>query len=57
MKDVEVIVFDPRTIEVWSGMCSCVKGNGILRVPLLVDPYNVSIDSNLSKVTYCATSS
>ena len=49
MEDVEVIVFDPRTIEIGSGMCACMEGDGIFRVAALASPYKVSVDPNLSE--------
>ena len=49
MKDIEVIIFDPRTIEVWSRMCSHMKRDRILGIALLMSPYKVSIHTNLSK--------
>ena len=47
MKDVEIMIFDPRAIEIGSGMCTCVEGNGELRVATLASSYEVSINSNL----------
>ena len=47
VKNVEVVIFDPRAIEIWSGMCLHMKGNGILGVSWLADPYDVSVNSNL----------
>jgi len=49
MENVEVVIFDPRTIEVGRRVCLHVKRNGVLRAPLLVNPYNVSINPNLPK--------
>ena len=49
MKNVEVIIFDPRMIEIWCGMHSCIKGDRVLGVAALANPYNVSINANLSK--------
>jgi len=49
MEDVEVVVLDPKTVKIGRGMCTCMKGNGVLGIPLLVDPYNVSVNSNLPK--------
>jgi len=49
MEDIEVVIFDPRAIEVGSRMCLCMKGNGIFRVTPLVHPYDVSIYPNLSE--------
>jgi len=47
VEDVEVVIFNPRAIEIGSRMCACVKGNGELRIAMLVSSYKVSIDSNL----------
>ena len=49
VKDVEVVILDPGVIEIRRGMCMCVEGNGVLRVTLLANSYDVSIDSNLSE--------
>ena len=49
MEDIEVIIFDPRMIEIGSGMCSRMKGNGILRIAMLASPYKVSVNANLSE--------
>ena len=49
VENIEVVIFDPRTIEVGGGVCTCMEGNGILRVATLASPYKVSIDSNLSE--------
>jgi len=49
VENVEVVIFDPRTIEVGGRVCMCMKRNGVFRVSLFADPYNVSINSNLSK--------
>jgi len=49
VENIEVVIFDPRTIEIGGGMCTCVEGNGKLRVAVLASPYKVSIDSNLSE--------
>ena len=48
MKNVEVIILDPRTIEIGSRVCTCMEGNGKFRVTTLVSPYKVGVDSNLS---------
>jgi len=47
MENVEVIIFDPGTIEIGSGMCTCMKRDRKFRVPMLASPYKVSIDPNL----------
>ena len=49
VENIEVIIFDPRMIEIGGGMCTCIEGNGKLRVAVLASPYKVSIDSNLSE--------
>ena len=47
VENVEVIIFDPRMIEIWGGMCLCMEGDRELRVAVLASPYKVSIDPNL----------
>jgi len=47
VENIEVIIFDPRMIEIGGGMCTCVEGNGKLRVAALASPYKVSINPNL----------
>jgi len=49
MEDIEVVVFDPGTIEVGSGMCTGVEGNGELGIAMFASSYKVSVDPNLSK--------
>jgi len=49
MKNVEVVVFDPRAIEIGRGMRTCVKGNGIFEVTLLASSHEMSVDPNLSE--------
>jgi len=49
MKYIEVVIFDPRAIEVWGGVCTCVERNGVFGVALLANSYKVSIDSDLSE--------
>jgi len=49
MKNVEVVIFDPRAIEVGGGMCMCVEGDRELGFPTLVSPYKMSIDPDLSE--------
>ena len=49
VEDVEVIVLDPRAIEIGCGMCSCVEGNGVFGFAMLASPYKMSINPNLSK--------
>jgi len=48
VKDVEVVIFNPRTVEIGSGMCPCMEGNGVLRVASLMNSYKVSIHTDLS---------
>jgi len=47
MENVEVIIFDPGTIEIGSGMCTCMERDRELRVAMLASSYKVSIDPNL----------
>jgi len=49
VEDVEVVVFDPRAVEIGRGVCSCMEGNGVLGIALLASPYKVGVDPNLSK--------
>ena len=49
VEDVEVVIFDPRSIEIGRRVCTCVKGNGVFGVALLANSYKVSIDPNLSE--------
>jgi len=49
VENVEVVVFDPRMIEVWSEMCTCMERDGVLRVAALANPYKVSINADLSE--------
>jgi len=47
VENVEVVIFDPRAIEIGSGMCTCMKGDGKLRVAMLASPYKVSVNPDL----------
>jgi len=47
MKNVEVVIFDPRSIEIGGGMCTCVEGNRKLGVTPFASSYKMSIDPNL----------
>ena len=47
VENVEVVIFDPGVIEIGSRMCTCMEGNGKLRVATLASPYKMSIDPNL----------
>jgi len=49
VEDIEVIIFDPRAIEIGRGVCSHMKGNGVLGVSPFSDSYNVSVNPNLSE--------
>jgi len=49
MENIEVVIFDPRTIEIGRGVCVCVKGDGVFRVSPFTNSYNVSINPNLSE--------
>ena len=49
VKNIEVIIFDPRTIEIGSGMCTCMKGDGNFGITVLAGPYKVSINADLSE--------
>jgi len=49
MEDVEVVIFDPRAIEIGRGVCPCVKGDRVFGVALLASPHEVSVNPNLSK--------
>ena len=46
MEDVEVSIFDPRSIEVWGGEGSGMKRGGVLVVALASHSYKMSIFSN-----------
>jgi len=47
VENVEVVVFDPRVIEIWGGMCTCVEGNRKLRIATFASSYKMSVDPNL----------
>jgi len=49
VEDIEVIIFDPRVVEIGGGVCSYIKGNGVFRVSLFANSYNVGIDPHLSE--------
>jgi len=49
MENIEVVILDPNAIEIWGGVCTCVKGNGVFRVPPFANPYDMSINPNLSE--------
>jgi len=47
MENVEVIVFDPRAIEVRGGVCTCMEGDRKLGVTPFASSYKVSVNPNL----------
>jgi len=47
VENVKVVIFDPRAIEIGSRVCTCMEGDGKLRVAMLASPYKVSIDPSL----------
>ena len=49
VENVEVIIFDPRMIEVGSRMCTYMEGNRVFGIAMLASSYEVSVDANLSK--------
>jgi len=49
MEDIEVVILDPRAIEIGGRVCVCVKGNGVFGVSPLANSYNMSVDSDLSE--------
>ena len=49
VEDIEVIIFNPRAVEVGSRICTCVKGDGEFGITMLASPHKVSINPNLSK--------
>jgi len=49
VENIEVVIFDPRAIEIGSGVCTCMEGNRKLGVPPFASSYNVSVNPNLSK--------
>ena len=49
VENVEIVIFDPRAVEVGRGMCTCMKGNGVFGVSPFANPYDVSINPNLSE--------
>ena len=49
VKNVEVVIFDPRMVEIGGGVCTCVEGNRKLGVPPFASSYKMSVDPYLSK--------
>ena len=49
VEDVKVVVLDPKMVKIGRGVCMCVKRDGVLGIPLLADPYDVSVNSDLPK--------
>ena len=47
VENIEVVVFNPRAIEIGGRMCMCVEGNRELRVATFVSSYKMSVDPNL----------
>ena len=47
VENVEVIIFDPRAIEIGGGMCTCVEGDRKLGTATFVSPDKVSVNPNL----------
>ena len=47
VENIEVVIFDPRAIEIGGGMCLHMKRNGVFRVSLFADSYDVSVNPNL----------
>jgi len=49
VKNIEVVIFDPRAVEIGRGMCMCMKGDGVLGISLFANSYDVSVNPDLSK--------
>ena len=49
VENVEVVILDPRMVEIGGGMCMCMKGDGEFRVAMLASSYKMSVDPNLSE--------
>ena len=49
VEDIEVIILDPRAVEIGRGMCPCVERDRVFRVSPLANPYKMSVNSNLPK--------
>jgi len=47
VENVEVVIFDPRAIEIGGRVCTCVEGNRKLGVTPFASSYKVSVDPNL----------
>jgi len=47
VENIEVVIFDPRAIEIGSRVCMCMEGNGKLRTATLASSYKVSVDPSL----------
>ena len=49
VKNIEIVIFDPRVVEIGRGMCMCMERDGVLGVSPFADSYNMSINPNLSE--------
>ena len=49
VEDVEIVILDPRAIEIGRRVCACVKGNRVFGVSPFTNSYNMSVNSNLSE--------
>ena len=47
VENVEVVIFDPRVIEIGGGVCMCMKGDRKLGVTPFASSYKMSVDPNL----------
>jgi len=47
MENVEVVIFDPRAVEIGGRVCTCVEGNSKLGVTPFASSYKVSVDPKL----------
>jgi len=49
MENIEVVIFDPRAIEIGSRVCACMEGDGKFRVTTFASSYKMSINPGLSE--------
>ena len=47
VENVEVVIFDPRAIEIGGGVCTCMEGNRKLGITPFASSYKMSVDPNL----------
>jgi len=47
MKNVKVVILDPRAIEIGGGVCTCMKGDRKFRITTFASSYKMSINPNL----------